>query len=165
MLFRNEAVVQHHGVVLVGNHQLFIPGHGAESHKAIRDGWRAEFFFAQLQQALTEASTDASHGAADHVGVGVFIHHAHEAVAHFAADFLQAFDVVLVVDVAHQVQAALALVFDDVGQRDYATHFMVFHHWQMVHVIVQHGKHGFEDVAAGADGNQPFGHDLADGGF
>ena len=26
-------------------------------------------------------------------------------------------------------------------------------------------EHGFEDVAAGTDGNQPFGHDLADGGF
>ena len=103
MFFRHKAVVQDHGVILVRDHQLLVPRHGAEGHKAVGHGWGAEFLLAQRQQTLCKAAPDAGHGTANHVGVGIFVHHANKAVPHIQADLLQPFYILLMVDVADQV--------------------------------------------------------------
>ena len=163
MLFGNKPVVQDHGVVLVRHYQLLISGHGTQGHEAVGNrGW-AELFLAQLKQPLGKAAPDSGHGTADHVGIGVFVHHPDETVAHIPADLLQAFNILLVVDIADQVKAALALVFHNVGEGDHAPHLVPIHHRKVVHIVVKHGEHGFEDEGVRADGDQVLRHDVTDG--
>ena len=49
VFFRNETVVQDHGVVLVCDYQLLVPGHGTQRHETVGHRWRAELFFAQFE--------------------------------------------------------------------------------------------------------------------
>ena len=165
VLGRIEAVVQHHGVVLVGDNELLVPGHGAECHKTIRHGWWPQLLLSQLKQSLAEGAPDASHGTADHMGVRIFTDHAHKGVGHVLAQALQALHILLMIDVTDQIQAALGFVFDDVRQCNHTPHLVTLHYRQVVHVVVQHGQHGLENEGVGTGGDQLFRHDVADGCF
>ena len=123
-----KAVVQNHGVVLICHHQLLISRHRTEGKEAVGHGRRTQFFLAQFQQPLSETTANARHGTANHVRVGVFIDHAHEAVSYIQTDLLQTFYFGLVINVADQVQAALAFIFHDVSQCNHSTHFVIVHH-------------------------------------
>lgn len=66
VLRRVIAVVQDHGVVLVGDDQLLLARHGTQGKEAVGNRRRPQGLLGQLQQALLETAPDERHGAADH---------------------------------------------------------------------------------------------------
>ena len=106
MFVRIEAIVEHQGVVLVGEQQLFVAGHGAGDHEAVGHRRRAELLLGQLQQALAEGAADAAHGAADHMCAGVVGDHPYEGGAQVRQQALEPLHRGLVEDAIDQIQAA-----------------------------------------------------------
>src|SRR5690606_40044133 len=78
----------------------------------------SDLLVGQVHEPLNEGASDAGHGAADHMRIGIVFDHAHEGGSYVGQQALQRADGGSFEDVVHQVQAATRLVTQYIGQVD-----------------------------------------------